>query len=342
MYLQFIVVIVSIIIGALLQRVGMILPWLFGPMVAAILVRHVLKKNIAWPKYLSDIGLFLLGAQIGTSFTRAVVNDVKADWLNVILVNILIILFALFISLLFKKITRSSIETAFLSSIPGALSQMIVMSEENKNASVLVVTLSQTSRLLFVVVLVPLITAFVPRQSSHVIEVTTGEISFLHILSLILFTMILYYSFKKISFPVPQLLAPIIVISVWNLTTDLTFNVPYSLIAIAQILFGVRIGLQMYDLSYQLNRRLFAGVLLHNILLIIGTVIITMVFQLFTNHQFTDLFLSAAPGGMAQIIIVGLETGSNVAMISSYHIFRIFFILLIVSPILNLWLKRSY
>ena len=32
----------------------------------------------------------------------------------------------------------------------------------------------------------------------------------------------------------------------------------------------------------------------------------------------------AAPGGMSQIVLVAMATGADVAMISSYHIFRIF------------------
>ncbi|NJI16831.1 AbrB family transcriptional regulator, partial [Staphylococcus agnetis] len=51
-----------------------------------------------------------------------------------------------------------------------------------------------------------------------------------------------------------------------------------------------------------------------------------------------ELFLSAAPGGMSQIVLIALETGGDVAMISSYHIFRIFFILFIIAPIIHYYL----
>ncbi|WP_083754279.1 AbrB family transcriptional regulator [Macrococcoides caseolyticum] len=83
----------------------------------------------------------------------------------------------------------------------------------------------------------------------------------------------------------------------------------------------------------------FIGVLIQNLLLIIGTFIIVYIMNLFMHESFNDLFLSAAPGGMAQIIIIGLETGANVAMISSYHIFRIFIILLVVTPLLSIYLN---
>lgn len=62
--------------------------------------------------------------------------------------------------ILFKKIAQVNLETAILSVIPGALSQMLVMAEENKKANILVVSLTQTSRVIFVVILVPLISYF--------------------------------------------------------------------------------------------------------------------------------------------------------------------------------------
>ncbi|USC87099.1 AbrB family transcriptional regulator, partial [Staphylococcus xylosus] len=43
---------------------------------------------------------------------------------------------------------------------PGALSQMLIMAEENKKANIMVVSLTQTSRIIFVVILVPFISYF--------------------------------------------------------------------------------------------------------------------------------------------------------------------------------------
>ncbi|MEJ7512033.1 AbrB family transcriptional regulator, partial [Staphylococcus lugdunensis] len=57
-------------------------------------------------------------------------------------------------------------ETAILSVIPGALSQRLVMAEEDKNANILVVSLTQTSRIIFVVILVTLISYFFQNNQS--------------------------------------------------------------------------------------------------------------------------------------------------------------------------------
>ncbi|MEJ7517529.1 AbrB family transcriptional regulator, partial [Staphylococcus pasteuri] len=62
-----------------------------------------------------------------------------------------------------------------LSVIPGALSQMLVMAEENKKANILVVSLTQTSRVIFVVILVPLI-SYLFQDNHHEMNHPTMEV----------------------------------------------------------------------------------------------------------------------------------------------------------------------
>ncbi|TDM04463.1 AbrB family transcriptional regulator [Macrococcus carouselicus] len=335
-----IVVIVAVISGYVLMKIGMFLPWLFGPILAAVSVSRTSSKTIRWPRFLGDLGLFILGTQIGATFTMHVLKDIRNDLFSIILLNIMIIGAAVILSLIFRRITDCTYETAVLSAIPGALSQMIVMAEENKRADLLAVTLSQTSRLLFVVMSVPFIASFSggdvtgqTQRAQSVFDVLNwDEVGFMAAMITAVFLLL-----RRIHFPVPQLLAPIFAVTVWNLMTGEVFSVPYALIAAAQLMFGVRIGLQVVDLSSQLSARLFIGIAVQNTLLIVVTFILAF---LFSAHDFNDLFLSLAPGGMAQIIIVALESGGNIAMISSYHIFRIFFILLVIAPLLQVVLKR--
>ena len=74
----------------------------------------VLKLKIRWPFWLSQIGLILLEFKLA----------------NYRFVTILLILLALIIAFFKKKIAQVNLETAILSVIPGALSQMLVMAEE--------------------------------------------------------------------------------------------------------------------------------------------------------------------------------------------------------------------
>ena len=72
-----------------------------------------------------------LGVQIGSTFTKNVIFDIKDDWLTIVLITIMLLILALIIAY-FSKIANVNTETAILSVIPGALSQMLIMAEENK------------------------------------------------------------------------------------------------------------------------------------------------------------------------------------------------------------------
>ena len=326
-----------------LSALGMILPWLFGSMIATILYIRLVKRELFFPRWLGDLGVIIMAIEIGSTLTLDALLDMRADLFNIFLMTILVLLLSLALSRLFIYLTGSTPETAILASVPGALSQMLIMAEEEKRADILLVTLTQMSRIILIVLIVPFVSGFFkPASDANALPIEVDYIStiFTPLMLLIpIAALVLIYLLNKIKFPASLMLGPIIVLIIWNLSTGIEFSLDLLFINIAQILFGIRIGLQIASLMTQLNKRLIFSILLQNLILIFGTMFIVFMFQLFTTHQFNDLFLSAAPGGLGQIIVIAIETGGNIAMISSYHIFRIFFIIIVVVPIVGYYLK---
>lgn len=344
MFNNLLVLVIAILFGWLLFALHIMLPWMFGPILASIFVVKVLKRDVQWPLWLSELGLIMLGVQIGTSFTRSVTSDIKDDWLAIVLVSVLILLLALVVSIGFRKIAHVNRETAILSVIPGALSQMIVMAEENKKADILVVSLTQTSRVIFVVLLVPLISFFFKTDHSN--RVTEANVQYLtdvltiqHSVIIALGIAVVYILMKWIHFPTKMLMAPIVVLVIWNFVTNLTFTLDAPIIAGAQIIYMIRVGIQIAHLTDQLKGRIAVAIAYQNVMLIFGALAMVYLVQFINHASIDELFLGAAPGGMSQIVLVALDIGADVAMISSYHIFRIFFILFLIAPLVSVYLK---
>lgn len=344
MFNNLLVLVIAILFGWLLFALHIMLPWMFGPILASIFVVKILKRDVQWPLWLSELGLIMLGVQIGTSFTRSVTSDIKDDWLAIVLVSVLILLLALVVSIGFRKIAHVNRETAILSVIPGALSQMIVMAEENKKADILVVSLTQTSRVIFVVLLVPLISFFFKTDHSN--RVTEANVQYLtdvltiqHIVIIALGIAVVYILMKWIHFPTKMLMAPIVVLVIWNFVTNLTFTLDAPIIAGAQIIYMIRVGIQIAHLTDQLKGRIAVAIAYQNVMLIFGALAMVYLVQFINHASIDELFLGAAPGGMSQIVLVALDIGADVAMISSYHIFRIFFILFLIAPLVSVYLK---
>lgn len=335
---------VSIICGWILWRCHIILPWMFGPIIGSLIVVKLFKRDVKWPSWLSELGLIMLGVQIGSSFTRQVIVDIQSHWLSIVIVNVLTLILALIVSYGFRKIANVNDETAVLSVIPGALSQMLVMAEENKRADLLVVSLTQTSRIIFVVILVPIL-AFLfqgePEKHTDIVKspLLTETLHIEHILILIIGIAVVYAIMKRINFPTKMLLAPIVVLIIWNLSTERVFTLDAPIIAAAQVIYMVRVGVQIAHLTDQLKGRIALAIAFQNILLIAGTLFMVWSLQYLNHIPLNTMFLGAAPGGMAQIVLVALDTGADVAIVSSFHIFRIFFILMLIAPLIDVYFK---
>ena len=145
----------------------------------------------------------------------------------------------------------------------------------------------------------------------------------------------------KINFPTRQLLAPIVVLIIWNMMTGITFTLDNYIIAAAQVIYMIRIGVQIANLLNQMKGRIAVAIAFQNVMLILLAFVMVYIISLVSDHSINELFLGAAPGGMSQIVLVAIETGADVAMISSYHIFRIFFILFLIAPLLKYYLQYS-
>ncbi len=110
---------------------------------------------------------------------------------------------------------------------------------------------------------------------------------------------------SKIKFPTFQLLAPLIVLIVWNFSTGLTFTLDHWLLNMAQLIYMIRIGVQIAHLLSDLKGRLAIAITIQNIMLIIGALIMVYnIIHFFDNNPINELFLGAAPGGVNQIVLV--------------------------------------
>lgn len=340
-----IVLILALIFSLILNAAHVLLPFMFGPIIASIVCIRYLHLDVQWPFWLSQIGLVLLGVQIGSTFTKTVILDIKDDWFTIVMITVMLLVLALIIAYFFKKIANVNTETAILSVIPGALSQMLIMAEENKKANIMVVSLTQTSRIIFVVILVPFLSYFFKNPdndgalATNTTKTLTQALTLPNILILIIAITVVYFVMKKINFPTKQLLAPILVLICWNLFTSATFTLDNYIIAAAQIIYMIRIGIQIAKLLDQMKGRIAVAIAFQNILLILLAFVMVLFISSVSHHQVNELFLGAAPGGMSQIVLVAIETGADVAMISSYHIFRIFFILFIIAPLIHYYLE---
>ncbi|WP_250130120.1 AbrB family transcriptional regulator [Jeotgalicoccus sp. WY2] len=62
-----------------LSSLGMILPWLFGSMIATILYIRLVKRELYFPRWLGDLGVIIMAIEIGSTLTLDALLDMRAD-----------------------------------------------------------------------------------------------------------------------------------------------------------------------------------------------------------------------------------------------------------------------
>ena len=333
---------IAVSAGAVFEAVGMFLPWLLGPMFAILLVNQFIQIPLYWPRFLRTAGLVMLGVQIGSSFTRDAVLLMAMDLPYMAFMTVSVVALSVALGLLFKRMVHESLGTSLLGSIPGGLAQMVVLAEEIPSANITVVTMMQTIRIFMVVTIVPFLTIFLHGRGAGEMEEQLFTFSPGLFLLALAVSLLLYGAMKKIGFPAAELLAPIMAMAIVQAVSgDVLIDMPYWLIAIAQVCIGANLGLQMEGIGDKLTFRLGAAIVLNNVLLISFTILIARILaNWLPEYIFLDFFLSAAPGGIAEMAITALAVGGDVAIITGFQLFRLFFILLVAAPLVAFIVKK--
>ena len=141
--------------GILFQHLHIPIPWMLGPLTAALVYNTISQRQVRCPVVIRDLGLIVMGYSMGQTVTLETTAQIVSDLPEMFTVTVLTLLFSWGMGYVIHRRTGVSLASAMLGSIPGGLSQMVLLSEEVKHADLAVVTFMQTVRLLGVVFIVP-------------------------------------------------------------------------------------------------------------------------------------------------------------------------------------------
>jgi len=77
------------------------------------------------------------------------------------------------------------------------------------------------------------------------------------------------------------------------------------------------------------------------VIMILVAVAFAKVSVAITDLKLDAVVLSYAPGGFAEMSLIGLALGIEIAMVATHHLFRLFLILLTSPVIFRLWLREQ-
>lgn len=330
--------------GFLFSLLHLPLPWTLGPMVMAIVWKTFFKRPVCWPKKLRNTGMIILGFMMGSPFTPAIAQHMLGQLPIMLTMTVTLIILCLGTGYLAERYTGVGLANSLIGSIPGGLSQMAVICEEIKGTTISVVTLMQTVRVITVVFTVPLLAlhgiadTVTPAAASQAAPMAVTELPLLAGFTAVI--LVLVKLGKRFHLSNVYVLAPILGTAALTLAGIPAPVLPSPVISLAQILVGIKMGLDV-DFGSLSNWRTIALANLLTVLTVIALLLGTAyAFSHVFPMSFVTAFISMAPGGMSEMALTALSANADFPTVVAYQLFRLLFILLVCVP-LTKWLIQK-
>lgn len=305
------------------------------------------KLKPLWPGYMRNSAMIATGYAMGLSFTVETLREMSRQLPTMVLMTVLLLLFSTLSAFILAKLARQSFPTMLMGSIPGGLTQMVILAEETPNVDMTVITFLQVSRLLMIIFCVPML-VFSPLfggTHSGLGAAASGASAswsglFPDILVYAPVCVVVALLAQRIKFPTAFLLGPMIATAVLHLCGVPGPSLPTGILDAAQLLIGTYVGLLLRPENLKHKARIVGIALLSGVVLIGVSLGLCVLLSYLHGVSASTALLSLAPGGMDQMGLMAREVHADLAIVSCYQIFRTWFIFFAVPPLLRLAFRR--
>ncbi|WP_028547761.1 AbrB family transcriptional regulator [Paenibacillus sp. UNC451MF] len=347
--------------GLLFTLLHVPLSWMLGPLTAVLLWSAFTRRRLTWPAGLRNAGLAVLGYGMGLTFTAESARQISSQLPTMLMATVLTIAFSLAAAYVTSRYTGISMASSVIGSIPGGLSQMVVLSEEIEGAETTVVAFMQTIRLLTVIFTVPFLAVHGIANGVGAVDVSglskqgSGSSGFIDALMAwvhdaaarpFFFALVVVlmaasaWIAVKLRFPTPYFLGPIIAAGILTVTGYELPHLPSLLTILAQWSLGIYMGLGIKLSSLSNWKKLLPYSIAGSIAVVAFSLGLSYVFSVVHPISLTTAFLSTSPGGMTEMGVTASLIGADISMVVAYQMFRILFILFIVPYMLRWGFRR--
>ncbi|HEA53691.1 MAG TPA: AbrB family transcriptional regulator [Marinobacter antarcticus] len=329
--------------GGLAYAIHMPLPWLLG----ALIVTTVLSlggARLQAPTTSRKAVLVIIGVMLGTAFTADMGGDIAlwATSLTIMLVSTAVMMMvSVWMS---RRIAGNSIDTAAYAGMPGGVSTVILMASET-DADLRVVGLTHAVRILVVLLAIPVILHVIGHVSLQAPAITLAQWfsfpDFADALLLIGAGVIGYWLGRLLRLPNPLLFGPVLASAMLHITGTSDASVPPFIVAFAQVLIGVSVGVRFAGTSLAAVGFNLLIAFAQALVLLLTAFVAAWTAHLITGYSAAAALLAYMPGGAPELSLVALSLGIEPAFVTSHHLLRIT-VLILLTPMLVAWMKRLH
>lgn len=311
---------------AVFYGLGLPLPFLFGPM-CACLVAALAGQRLMGFGPVSVGARSILGVAAGAAVTVGVVARIPDMLQTVALVPVYIVLIGM-IGVPFFRLLGYDRMTAWYAAMPGGLQDMVLFGQE-AGADVRALSLIHATRVLVIVTVAPLIlTHFYGVSLNQPLGAPASEMPAMELAILAAAALIGWKGAERIGLFGAAILGPLLLTTALSLGGIIHFRPPREAILFAQFVIGAGIGVAYVGVTVRdLRRYVLSGVAFVIVLAALAAVFTEVIYFLDLAKP-VEAFLSFAPGGQAEMIVLGIIAGADIGFVIVHHLTRLFIVIL--------------
>ena len=334
---------IGIIGGYIGTIIGLPLPWLLGSLGLNLCVAFT-KFDIKFPTKLLNPIFLMVGIILGGTLNVSLLYKIHLWVFSSVAMLVCTIVSTILAGLYFVKVCKFDKFIATLAALPGAFVPIAAaLLEYGKKDNHKQVLIPQATRVIFIVSFVPIL--FISNLGFSEIEgYNYDNIYDLRYCFEIIFLILICYLFsiflKKLKIPSPILVGAMALSGLFYTFEIVNARFPDFIINIAFIFLGTALGSRLNGLKLkELFFYIFHGVIVSSILVIVAMV--TAYFLQFLGFDFIPTFLSFAPGGIHEMVVISVAYNIDPIFVSYHHFLRILIIVAFLPIILKKFSDNS-
>ncbi len=320
--------VMAIVGTAIFVAFGLPLPLLLGPMSGCLIAALAGAP-------LRDMGAFgqlmrtFLGVAIGSSVTWGLIENLSRHSATLAMMPIFVLVIGAIGYPFFRKVMGFDHPTAFYSAMPGGLQDMLIFGEE-AGGDVRAMSLVHATRVLVIVTAAPFFLTWAYNADlTRPPGAMMSDIPLLQIMLMVGAGIVGWKLAERVGLFGASILGPLILTAGLSLAGVIQQRPPAEMIWAAQFFIGITVGAKYSGITArELRVDVSAGIAFALILSILSLGFIEIAVAV-SPADTLDVILSFLPGGQAEMAVIAIVTGADVAFVVAHHLTRIFLVILL-------------
>jgi hypothetical protein len=286
--------------------------------------------------------IIILGVLLGSGFSPDLVRQLGQWAVSLGIVSLMTLTGATACYFWLRRFTDWNKPTCYFAAMPGGLNDMTLlggaMGGQERS-----IALAHALRILTVVMTIPVWYRLVNGAQTSVLTLVHGPTGndWRDYAVLVGCGLVGAIVGRLLRLPAAFMMGPMILSAVAHLGGLTNSKPPGELVAAAQVVVGAGIGCRFVGAAIDKLHKEMAASIGAALIMIAVAVAFAKISVALTGLNLDATVLSYAPGGFAEMSLIGLALGIEVAMVATHHLFRLFLILLTSPLIFRFWRPYS-